>query len=272
MIKYSGRLLKLESEISADSQVMYYIPLGLEKVLLNSHIGKNIVLRFTGDIYCIATGEKIKKSYGQGYSYKAFISLAQCDLCIVKPETCHYHLGTCREPSWGLKNCFQPHYIYLSETSNVKVGITRQNNVPTRWIDQGAVQVIKLFKVASRLDAGLHEISLSQIVEDKTDWRKMLKSSLPQADLVKIKNELLQKHLEKSSSLPKILDFCDDTILKLNYPGRSAESLASLSFDKDPLIKGKLIGIKGQYLIFEDGVLNMRKFQGYELELLVSDQ
>lgn len=260
-----GRCLKLESFIEND-EVNYFLPLGSYRVPLNQLINKHISLTFTGNIYCIASGEKTKKSFGQGYSYKSFITLAQCDLCIVRPETCHYHLGTCREPEWGLSHCFQSHIVYLSETSNLKVGITRENNIPTRWVDQGAVQVIKLFKVASRIDAGKHEVIISQIVEDKTDWRKMLKSSQKTCDLKNMKNVILQKHKLNLQNLPPVVEFCDDKILNFNYPGRTASSITSLSFDKTQKISGQLIGIKGQYLILENGVLNIRKFQGYELE------
>ena len=143
----TGTCLKLESHILEDNHVQYFLPLSEHKIALNPLINREIELSFTGKIYCIATGERIKKSYGQGYSYKAFISLAQCDICIVKPELCHYEQGTCREPEWGKKYCYQTHVVYLSETSSVKVGVTRLNNVPTRWVDQGALQAIELFRV-----------------------------------------------------------------------------------------------------------------------------
>lgn len=262
-----GMCFKLDCLINDKNQVEYSLPLGSNKIALNQYINKTISLKFTGKIQCIASGETIKKSYGQGYSYKSFITLAQCDLCILKPELCHYENGTCREPEWGLAHCLQPHVVYLSETSAPKVGITRLKNIPNRWVDQGAVQVVELFRVASRKDAGLHEVELSKLVSDKTDWRKMLVKKNCEFNLLELKAELLDKHKNNISHLPKIVSFSNDDLRKIIYPGVLAPKLTSLSFDKTSEIKGELLGIRGQYLIFPHGVLNIRKFQGYELEL-----
>ena len=64
------------------------------------------------------------------------MNLASNDLCIMRPETCHHHLGTCREPEWGLQNCFKKHTLYLANTSGIKVGITKENPVTKRWVDR----------------------------------------------------------------------------------------------------------------------------------------
>jgi hypothetical protein len=261
----TGTCLKLESQIQPDHVVKYFLPLSDHKIEFNQFINQEISLTFSGKIHCIATGELIKKSYGQGYSYKAFITLAQCDMCIMKPELCHFEQGTCREPDWGKENCYQPHVVYLSETSSLKVGITRLKNIPTRWVDQGAIQAIELFRVSSRKIAGMHEVQLSSLVDDKTDWRKMLTKNQEEVDLVYLKEEILEKYKKQMSSLPPIDSFSDNKITKIIYPGEIAPKLTSLSFDKTPVIKDKLLGIRGQYLIFAKGVLNMRKFQGYEL-------
>lgn len=261
----TGTCLKLESSLLKTGEVEYFLPLSENTIKLNPYINTEISLSFTGKIHCIASGETIKKSYGQGYSYKSFITLAQCDLCIVKPELCHFEQGTCREPDWGTEHCYQPHVVYLSETSALKVGITRLKNVPTRWVDQGAVQAIELFRVSSRKDAGLHEVELSKLVGDKTDWRKMLTKQQQEVNLIDIKNEILTKHKMTWEKLPPILSLSDDTITQIAYPGTIANKLTSLSFDKTPIIKDILLGIRGQYLIFASGVLNIRKFQGYQL-------
>jgi Leucine-rich repeat (LRR) protein len=265
MSEIIGNILKLESSLLSGAEVDYFLPLSEHKIPLSKLIGSEISLEFTGRIHCIASGELIKKSYGQGYSYKSFITLAQCDLCIVKPELCHYEQGTCREPQWGRDHCLQPHVVYLSETSAPKVGITRLKNIPTRWVDQGALQAIELFRVSSRKDAGLHEIELSNLIGDKTDWRKMLTKEKMEHDLIKLKNEILSKYQELLPKLPTILSFSQDSITQINYPGSIAKKLTSLSFDKNAAIKSKLLGIRGQYLIFDQGVLNIRKFQGYEI-------
>ena len=260
-----GNSLKLETKLVA-GKAEYHLPLGENKINLSQFINKKITLNFTGKIHCISTGELIKKTYGQGYSYKAYITLAECDMCILKPELCHFAKGTCREPDWGLANCFQTHVVYLSETSAPKVGITRLKNIPNRWIDQGAVQVVELFRVATRKDAGDHEILLAKLVGDKTDWRKMLTKEKAEFDLLALKKEIMRKHSETSLQLPLIVSESENTLISIEYPGEKAVKLVSLSFDKDKKIEGELLGIRGQYLIFPQGVLNIRKFQGYQLE------
>jgi hypothetical protein len=152
-----GLLNKMYARL--ESTVQYELPLSDQRIALNPLLGKVIKLTFTGNIRCVHCNRTIKKSFNQGYCYPCFISLAQCDMCIMKPETCHYEAGTCREPSWGEEFCFKPHIVYLANSSGIKVGITRQTQIPTRWIDQGAVQALPIFKVQSRYMAGLIEIA-----------------------------------------------------------------------------------------------------------------
>ncbi len=265
MIK--GTLRKLKSELNSDtSAVNYWLPVGDEFVALNELVGKNLTLQFTGNIYCIDTGKKIKKSYGQGYSWESFITLAACDQCIFQPELCHYARGTCRQPRWGEEHCMQPHIVYLSLTSDLKVGITRKTQVPTRWIDQGAVKAIKLCEVKDRLTSGNVEVELAKTFGDKTNWRNMLKNQVEDQDLVKAKKEVLKKYAE----LFKKYDCqeTDDEVFEFQYPvEKYPEKVSALNFDKKANVSGVLKGIKGQYLIFENGVINIRKFQGYEVEV-----
>ena len=238
-----------------------------ELLELTSHVGKNISIKFTGNIFDIHDGEPIKKSFAQGYSYKNFISLAQCDTCIVKPEKCHYDKGTCREPEWGEKHCFIPHYIYLSKTSDIKVGITRHTQIPTRWIDQGATEALPILKVPDRKTSGLIEVEIARTIPDKTNWRKMLKGEQTDGPSLEDYKEML---------FDSIADILDDFEVEeveepttfIEYPIlETPEKITSLNFDKDPMVKGKLLGIKGQYLILDSGVINIRKYQGYEVEI-----
>jgi hypothetical protein len=184
----------------------------------------------------------------------------------MKPETCHYHLGTCREPSWGLDNCFTPHVIYLANSSGVKVGITRKSNIPNRWIDQGAVSALPILEVDTRLKSGKIEVALKDFVNDKTNWRKMLKNEVEVINLKQVRDELLPK-------IQLLIDELDakmlnNETLEINYPVVEYPSkISSLSFDKTPLISGLLKGIKGQYLILDVGVLNIRKFGSYNITL-----
>jgi len=184
----------------------------------------------------------------------------------MKPETCHYHLGTCREENWGEKNCFTNHVIYLANSSGVKVGITRKSNIPSRWIDQGAVQALPILEVDSRIKSGQVEVALKDFVADKTNWRKMLKNEVENIDLIQIKNELLPKITQIYTDVgAKELD---NTALDIKYPVVEYPSkISSLNFDKTPKISGVLNGIKGQYLILDGGVLNIRKFSSYNIDL-----
>ncbi len=269
-----GYTQKMRTQLN--QPVQYQLLLNNDSIDLNALLGKAIKLRFTGNIACVHCHKAIKKTYNQGYCYPCFISLAQCDLCILKPETCHYHLGTCREPAWGETFCFQPHIVYLANSSGIKVGITRQTQIPTRWIDQGAVQALPIFKVASRYIAGLIEVVLAQHVSDKTSWQKMLKSQPPSIDLLAQRDSLLAECETELAQIcqqftPSAIELLpDEPVVDIQFPiHHYPDKLKSFNFDKTPEIAGILQGIKGQYLLLESGVLNIRKFTGYELEFLV---
>ncbi|MDH5776773.1 MAG: DUF2797 domain-containing protein, partial [Gammaproteobacteria bacterium] len=160
-----GNLAKMKTTLA--SPVDYKLPVGDELVKLNEVIGKKLSIKFLDEINCVHCGRKTNKSFSQGYCYPCFKSLAQCDMCIVKPETCHFHEGTCREPEWGEQHCFQDHYVYLANSSGVKVGITRGSQIPTRWIDQGASSAIAVFRAKDRLVSGRLEVILKQHIADK---------------------------------------------------------------------------------------------------------
>jgi hypothetical protein len=186
----------------------------------------------------------------------------------MKPETCHYHLGTCREPDWGLSNCFSPHIVYLANSSGPKVGITRASNIPGRWIDQGAISALPILRVNSRIDSGKIESALKPFIADKTNWRKMLKNEVESVDLLAIRNDLLIKIPELIEQLEA--QKLDDQVLNIDYPVlKYPTRIVSLNFDKLPVISGVLDGIKGQYLLLDSGVLNLRKFSSYHVELSV---
>jgi len=44
----------------------------------------------------------------------------------------------------------------------------------------------------------------------------------------------------------------------------------SANLDKDPVLEGTLLGIKGQYLLLDTGVINIRKYTAYTLSVSVS--
>lgn len=262
----SGNILKMKTKLG--DTVTYQLPIGDELLLMNQFLEKKLTLDFSGEINCLDTGKKIKKSYGQGYSYESFMKLACCDVCIVKPELCHFDKGTCREPEWGKKNCFQPHVIYLSDTSSIKVGITRQSQVPTRWIDQGAVRAIPLVQVANRMISGQVEVELKSMFADKTNWRNMLKGIESESDLEELKESVFEDFGDLFDDIGA--EEIESGVTEINYPViEYPQKITSLGFDKNPKVEGTLLGIKGQYLLFDIGVINMRKHQGYKITISV---
>lgn len=262
----SGNILKMKSQLG--DVVTYHLPIGQELLLMNQFLEKKICLDFTGEINCIDSGKKIKKSYGQGFSYESFMKLACCDVCIVKPELCHFDKGTCREPDWGKENCFQPHVIYLSDTSSIKVGITRHSQVPTRWIDQGASRALPLVSVDNRLISGQVEVELKSMFNDKTNWRNMLKGLTCDEDLEELKEQVFEEFGDLFDDMGA--EEIEDGVLDIKYPVvEYPTKVTSLGFDKNPKVEGTLLGIKGQYLIFDIGVINMRKHQGYKINISV---
>lgn len=274
----TGFANKLIGKMNEAAQVIYHLPIGGHLIPLNTQLGKVIQIRFTGAIQCVGCGRALKKSYQQGYCFPCTQTLAACDICIVKPELCHFEQGTCREPGWGEAHCMQPHYVYLANTSDLKVGITRASNLPTRWIDQGATQALPILQVKSRYIAGLVEVALAGHVKDKTNWRKMLQGSAEPLDLLAKRDEFIVKidswlH-ELRAKFPQdgLAPLADVRPRELHFPVLSYPTkLISLSFDKTPQIQGTLLGIKGQYLILDQGVLNIRNATGYELETSIPE-
>jgi len=266
-----GLLNKMHARL--ESTVQYELPLSDQRIALNPLLGKAIKLTFTGNIRCVHCSRTIKKSFNQGYCYPCFISLAQCDMCIMKPETCHYEAGTCREPSWGEAFCFKPHIVYLANSSGIKVGITRKTQIPTRWIDQGAVQALPIFKVQSRFMAGLIEIAIAKHVSDKTSWQQMLKNHVDPLDLADKRDELVSKcdveltEIIKRFGLQAIEFLVDESSVDIRFPVDTYPvKIKSFNLDKNPEVCGILQGVKGQYLLLDTGVINIRKFSGYEVE------
>lgn len=269
----SGHLAKMLTEHT--SPVSYYLKDGDdERVQLNSLIGQRIKLVSHGVIKCCHCQRPTKKSFNQGYCYPCFQRLAQCDRCIMSPELCHYSAGTCREPEWGETHCMQPHIVYLANSSGLKVGITRQNQIPTRWIDQGAIQALPIVSVSSRYLSGLVEVMMKEWVADKTNWRKMLKHDVEALDLIAERDRLLDLADEQLQALQKeypdeeIICLRDEHVETFDYPSNQwPEKAKTYNLDKTPEIEDTLMAIKGQYLIFESACLNIRKFTSYEVSI-----
>lgn len=269
---YQGNIAKMLTAL--DDTVEYRLPVGSQVVSLNGLIGQPLSLHYTGAINCIHCGRKTNKSFSQGYCYPCFTSLAQCDMCIVRPEQCHFDAGTCREPDWALGHCMQDHYVYLANSSGLKVGITRGNQIPTRWMDQGASQAIPIFRTRNRHMAGLVEVILKQHVNDRTDWRAMLKGEPEAQDLPAQRDRLMAecdkelKALRAERGEDAATPLPGETPVEIRYPVLEYPTkVSSFNLDKNPTIEARLMGIKGQYLIFDSGVINIRKYGGYEVKL-----
>lgn len=261
--KQIGVLKKLQVNASLERMAQYSLKLEDEELSLNPMVGDYIRIRFLGKLACVNCGKDIRKTFAQGFCYTCFRSIPQADLCLVRPEICHFHKGTCRDPEWGKKNCFINHTVYLANSSGLKVGITRSQNEQTRWLDQGAIQAIAIARVSKRIQAGIMEAEIRKHVSDRTNWRLLLRQDTEPLDLCAKRDELL-------SYLPDDLVYdglSEETLQIFHYPVIAyPKKIQTFDFLKEPIIEGDLMGIKGQYLIFEKGVLNVRKFTGYSVE------
>lgn len=276
-----------------DKAVDYQLPVGEQLLPLNEVIGRRLTLEYLGAIHCSHCGRKTKKSFSQGFCYPCFRKLPQCDSCIMSPEKCHYHEGTCRDSQWGEQFCMTDHVVYLANSSGLKVGITRATQIPTRWIDQGASQAMPFIRVATRQQSGLLEVLFKEFINDRTNWRAMLKGPAEPLDLQKMGGELVGMNasriaaLQDEYGLQAIQPLVGGAFSAASDEGKSANSLpevlslsypvdtypvkvTSQSFDKKPVIEGTLQGIKGQYLILDTGVLNIRKHTSYQVSVTVN--
>ncbi len=267
-----GRGALSKMSVRLDAPVQYAFRLGGQEVPVNPLIGRSLRLEYLGAVHCSHCGRKTRKSFSQGYCYPCFTRLPQCDLCILSPERCHHALGTCRDPEWGTSFCMTDHLVYLANSSALKVGITRADQMPTRWLDQGASQALPILRVATRLQSGMVEDLLRSQVADRTNWRALLKGDAPALDLVAERDRLLDHcaegllALQQRFGLQAIQPVSDVAPLEIRYPVHAYPTkVVGFDLDKTPVVEGTLMGIKGQYLIFDTGVLNIRKYTAYQL-------
>ena len=273
------------AEESSKSQVTYQLPIGDQLLPLNDLLGRKLSMQYHGEIHCCHCGRKTKKSFNQGFCYPCFKKLPQCDSCIMSPEKCHYDQGTCRDADWGETFCMTDHVVYLANSSGLKVGITRATQIPTRWIDQGATQAMPFIRVATRRQSGLLETIFKEFINDRTNWRAMLKGPADPLDLQATAQELLEMNGSRVSALQeqfgiqaiqplagvKSEETDKSAVLNIDYPViEYPAKVTSRSFDKESLIEGTLLGIKGQYLILDNGVVNIRKHTAYQVSVAVN--
>ena len=188
-MNFNGTLLKMITELT--SPIEYYLPIGIQQLAISNYVDRRITINFLGDIFCIKCKRKINRSFAQGYCYPCFLVAPETSKCILKPELCQAQDGISRNQEWSNKHCLSPHFVYLSLTSGIKVGVTRESQIPTRWIDQGAIKAIKLAKTPNRLIAGLIEVEMKQYISDRTAWQRMLKNLVDRTtDLLKNNTDL----------------------------------------------------------------------------------
>ena len=262
---YEGVLNKMQTEFA--SPIQYYLVFENSFLNLNQLLDKSLEINFEG-YQCLNCGKQ-KKIFRQGFCYDCFMRSPAVGDWIMKPELSKAHLDIeDRDLEYEKKVQLQPHIVYLALSSEVKVGVTRKTQVPTRWIDQGAVQAIPIVEVPNRYLAGITEVALKNYYADKTNWQKMLKNEVPQMDLLYERaklHELLPQEVQEYFH-PEKEDLYDLNFPVLQYP----KKVSSLNLDKSPNYSGKLKGIKGQYLLFEDGtVFNVRTFEGYVVKISV---
>jgi hypothetical protein len=240
---------------------------GAEPLYLNELIGAQLELHHSGEICCQACGNGTRKSYGQGHCYRCFKRLARCDLCVMAPHRCHYDKGTCREPAWGESFCMQPHLVYLANSSGLKVGITREGAQMGRFGDQGALQGRILAKADTRKAAGELEAELAKSIGDRSQWRALVSQNAPLIDLDEAAAKARALIPEPGGGVRYVESDEDTKAIALNYPVEQWPPVERLNFKKSDRVSGVLRGIKGQYLLFDTGVFNVREHTGFEVVL-----
>ncbi len=262
MMEYQGNILKMRTELA--DPVKYFFRIGEQEIAMNDLIGQPIRMQFDGQINCIACGKRTKTSFSQGFCYSCLQTAPEASETVMRPELSKSQFGIARDIEWGEKHDLIDHIVYLAVSSDLKVGVTRHHQVPTRWIDQGASFAVKVAQTPNRHIAGVIEVFLKKHFKDKTNWRDMLKNVIASDIDLLVEKE---KVLEMLPAELRQYRCADDEITAINYPVQEFPTkIKSLSFDKEPVIEGTLLGIKGQYFILDGGrVLNIRKHNGYFL-------
>ncbi len=262
-MQLEGNILKMRSELV--TPVKYFLPVGENEIAMNDLIGKEISMNFTGQINCISCGKQTKTSFNQGFCYSCLQTAPEASESVIRPELSKAHLGIASDMEWAIKHDLIDHYVYLAVSGDVKVGVTRHHQIPTRWIDQGASSAIVIAKTPNRHIAGVIEVWLKQHIGDKTNWREMLQNKVADIDLQDEKMRAIK--LLPAELLKYAIDKSEVTFIE--YPVLAfPEKVKSISFDNIPIVESTLQGIKGQYLLFEnETVLNIRKHNGYYLRI-----
>ncbi|OCK43149.1 hypothetical protein BA195_00125 [Tenacibaculum soleae] len=261
-MQYQGVLKKMRTENL--ETVAYYLDMKSDFINVNQLLNKEITLSFV--TYECLNCHLEKTIYRQGFCKKCFFETPNAGDWIMRPELSKAHLGIeDRDLEYEKSVQLKPHIVYLANSSNVKVGVTRKQQVPTRWIDQGAHEAIEIVEVPNRYLAGITEVALKEYVADKTNWRKMLKNDVEDESLISWKEKL--KGFIPVEAQQYIIENNEETTINFpveKYPLKPK----SLNIVKEQTYTGVLVGVKGQYLIFEDEtVFNVRANEGLVVKL-----
>ena len=261
---YTGVLTKMQTEFL--DPIQYYLVFKNDFIHMNQLLNKTIEIKWVGH-QCLSCGLD-RPIYRQGFCKTCFFDKPFAGDWIMRPELSTAHLDKeDRDLEYEKRVQLQPHIVYLANSSNVKVGVTRKTQVPTRWIDQGAHEAVEIVEVPNRYLAGITEVALKDFVADKTNWRKMLKNDIEDENLLEWRQKL--KPYIPEEALAYFIE--DNAETHIHFPVEQyPEKPKSLNLTKTPNYSGKLVGIKGQYLIFEDNtVFNIRSNEGSVVELSV---
>ena len=265
-MQFQGQILKMTS--FNDQPIQYYLNLSGDLIHMNELLGKEISIKHTG-FQCVNCGLD-KTIYRMGFCKSCFFESPFASDTIIRPELSTAHLGIGeRDLDVEKQIQLQPHTVYLAYTGDVKVGVTRNTQIPTRWIDQGATFALPIARTENRYEAGMIEVALKEHLADKTNWRKMLQDDFEdEVDLADFQQKIKEYFPEDFQHFYSE----GENMWKFDYPFSKPEKVTSFTLDKKPEFAGKLVGIKGQYLAFEGGnFINVRGHEGYVIEMNVTN-
>lgn len=262
-MQFAGQILKMISQIG--NPIQYYLNLGNDLINMNQLFDKIINIKHIS-YECVNCGSD-EKIYRMGFCKKCFFESPYASETIIRPELSTAHLGI-GERNLEIEKEIQlvPHIVYLAFTGDVKVGVTRESQIPTRWIDQGATLALPIARTENRYEAGMIEVELKKYLPDKTNVKKMLSDNENNLDL-KVFRKKIAEYFPNDY---KKFALADGEIMELHFPYKSPENINVFTFDKKPEFEGILKGIKGQYLYFEGGkFINIRSHEGYVIEMKI---
>ena len=244
-----------------DDVVRFGLRIGAVTIALDAMIDSGIEIAIDPRPVCVGCGTRLVKRPSHGHCYECFTTKASMDLCYVAPARCHFAAGTCREPAWGEAVCQQVHSVYLANSGGLKVGLTRHADGVPRWIEQGATAGVVIAKATSRRHAGLLEERIGAFVNDKSDWRRQVTGRTPDIDL-----EAERARIRAKVALPEGCIWETHAVHEILYPiVRPLRRVVRIKYPQDGLIRGRLTGIVGSFLLLDHGAFHVGEHRGYHI-------